>query len=272
MARQGYWAPSPREIEAAAEEANRVREPSVARALDSAGERPCDQAPGQRLDGRRRRATGGKTGLSLAWEPAGATRRPARRAPGRRVPAGAAAQRRSPRSPALPRHRARASRRRPPLRVAVAPGDGRRSVSSRSRRMASCSTTGLPGRSPDFANQPVALSTARAFRLGTFQEWQALQAEADPAAVGDLAVPPHRPRGRRPSTATRRRRADHRGARAEPRGQGTDGVATARRSRTGACGSSCPWAASARARTCCESARSVGEQTSEQVNAFQIVQ
>jgi VWFA-related protein len=177
MARQGYWAPSPREVEAAAELANRTREPGVARALDSADNARATKRVASVWLGTSK-GTDGKTRVNLAWEPSESTRGQAIASlDAEFLPAaGGAALAKVPAMPAtIPGKPAKAA-----APVLLPPG------LMKVRFVAKAPEGGVIDdwtdqiTIEDLARAPVALATPRVFRARSFLEWKALQAEPDP--------------------------------------------------------------------------------------------
>jgi hypothetical protein len=177
MARQGYWAPSPREVEAAAELANRVREPGVALALDTAENTRATKRVASVWLGMSK-GTGGKTAVNLAWEPSESTR-------GQAVgsldaeflpPDGGAALARLPATPAtVPGKPAPAA-----APVLLVPGAVKVRFIAKSPEGGIIDDWIDQAAITDFVAAPVALSTARVFRARSFLEWKAIQSAVDP--------------------------------------------------------------------------------------------
>ncbi len=177
MARQGYWAPSPREVEAAAELANRPRAPGIARALDSAENARATKRVASVWMGTSKGADG-KTRVNLAWEPADSTRGEAVASlDAEFLPAGGgAALAKIPAMPAtIPGKPAKAA---PP--VLLAPGTVKVRFIAKSPEGGTVDDWTDQVVIEDFSTAPVALSAAKVFRARSFIEWKALQSEPDP--------------------------------------------------------------------------------------------
>lgn len=180
LARQGYWAPSTKEIEAAAAAAADVREPSVARALDSATNARATRRLAHVWMGITGEA-GGKTGLTIAWEPLESSGD---------QPIGALSAEVFPAEgdtalasvvdlpPTVPGQFARVSQ-----AILLEPGDIRVRFVAKSPGGVVLDDWNETGAVPAFTGQPVTLSTPRASKARTFAEWKVLQSEADPQPI-----------------------------------------------------------------------------------------
>lgn len=177
LARQGYWAPSAKEMEAAAEAASRTREPAVAQALDRAA---ITQATRRRalVWAGRTRMDGGKTGLTIAWEPLE-----------ERTPFTLDAEIQSADGktqlavltdikPTVPGSFARVA-----STVALVPGEVRIRFVARSPSGGVLDDWNEAVSLPAFDTFVVSLSTPQAAKARTFMEWKALQSAGLPQPV-----------------------------------------------------------------------------------------
>jgi hypothetical protein len=180
LARQGYWAPSAKEIAAAAEAAVDTREPSVARALDSATNARATKRLAHVWMGITHGAAG-KTGLTIAWEPLESSadgRLDALSAevfPAAGETALAAA---ADLPPTVPGQFAPVS-----TPILLEPGDVRVRFVAKSPGGVILDDWNETLSIPAFDGQPVTLSTPRASKARTFAEWKALQSETDPQPI-----------------------------------------------------------------------------------------
>jgi VWFA-related protein len=180
LARQGYWAPSTKEIEAAAAAAADVREPSVARALDSATNARATRRLAHVWMGITGEADG-KTGLTIAWEPLESSgdqpigALSAEVFPAEDETALAAA---ADLPPTVPGQFAPVSR-----PILLEPGDVRVRFVATSPGGVVLDDWNETLSVPAFKGQPVTLSTPRASKARTFAEWKMLQSEADPQPI-----------------------------------------------------------------------------------------
>ena len=175
LARQGYFAPSSKELAAAAEASSRVREPLIVSALDvlarqEPGKRPIDAWVGLS------RGSGERTNVEVVWDQAEpppptpvasvevavvpASGDPA---PGQVLPATAAGK---PRTAAV-------------FDVPPGPFSIRFTARAADRYEVDAWTLGLSA--PDWGRETLALSTPRFYRARSLPEWRAIQASPSPA-------------------------------------------------------------------------------------------
>jgi VWFA-related protein len=180
LARQGYWAPSTKEMEAAAAAAADVREPSVARALDSATNARATKRLAHVWMGINHGAAG-KTALTIAWEPLessadgrlGGLSAEVFPAAGETALAAVADL-----PPTVPGRFAPVS-----TPILLEPGDVRVRFVAKSPGGVILDDWNETVSIPAFDGQPVTLSTPQASKARTFAEWKALQSEADPQPI-----------------------------------------------------------------------------------------
>ena len=176
LARQGYFAPSAKELAAAAEASARTLEPRVAGALDvlaqrQPGKRPADVWVGMS------KGVEGRTKVVVAWEPAD----PA--APGRvarvDVTVGTA-----PGVEVVPLRTPAAPGTNKPSRVAaafeVAPGPLSLKYTARDQDESTLDSWSQPITAPDWDTAPLAMATPRFFLAQSIQELRAIRASPDP--------------------------------------------------------------------------------------------
>jgi VWFA-related protein len=176
LAREGYWAPSRRELTAAAEAANRPQVPGVANAMKTMA-RLEPRGAVQAWFGLSR-APDGRTEATLTWEPAfGAQAPKADRLELEVVPAGA----RTPTGPSLvvPAP-APGQRNRPRGSLVLPPGDVLLRFTARSIDGAAVDRWEQPMAVPDLSSPTLALATPRFFVAASLPELRELQATADP--------------------------------------------------------------------------------------------
>lgn len=176
LARQGYWAPSRKEIEAAAVAAHKPETPGVSGAMRTLA-RLEPRGPVQSWVGFSRNAQG-ETVATLTWEPSGVARdRPASAVEVEVVPGGANVASMPPHLLPAPTPTAPA---RPRDSFVVPPG-------AMLLRFVARDDSGRPidrweqqVNVPDLRTPPVSLATARFYRAASLVEVRALQAGADP--------------------------------------------------------------------------------------------
>jgi VWFA-related protein len=176
LARQGYWAPSSREIEAAAEAASRVLEPKVAQALDTAAT-TSPRRRGATVWIGQSRAADGRTAVEVAWEPSSSANRETIAALDVTVLTDAGGE------PVLSIQAV------PPTtigtvehataRVMLEPGPHKIRFLAKSSTGEVVDDWTQPLPILDFRSVPVSVSTPRFFVARTLMEWRALQAEPD---------------------------------------------------------------------------------------------
>jgi VWFA-related protein len=181
LARQGYWSPDPREVEAAREAAARTPEPSVAKALENAAtmeptKRPVDLWLGWS------KAEGSQAQLRVTWDPA-------ENVSGALLGARAIevevldAQRMKPVAPmqsiAASGSTASAALRQGAVFV-LTPGAAGLKVTVRGDEGGVLDSWTQPLTVPDFSRVPVALSSIRFYRARTAADLRTLRAAADP--------------------------------------------------------------------------------------------
>jgi VWFA-related protein len=180
LARQGYWAPSARETEAAAAAANPVREPGVTRALDTLKlaeptKRKASIWTGWTL------GDDGRTRLTMAWDPADPERVPAVATLDVEVlPVGGGAPIMPVRTvhPTVPGTVVRVSE-----LTSLTPGNVVLHLVARAADGVVEDDWLQPLTVPDLATPAIALSTPRAYRAPSLPAWRALRAEPEPQPV-----------------------------------------------------------------------------------------
>ena len=177
LARQGYWAPSRKELDAAAEAASRPQVPGVASAMRTMA-RLEPRGAVQAWVGLARNAQG-RTEATVTWEPAvGAQAPPVDRLELEVVPAGA----RTPSGPPLvvPAPGSGTSGR-PRGSLVLPPGDVLLRFIARSVDGAAVDRWEQPISVPDLSSQAIALATPRLYVAASMQQLRELQANPDPA-------------------------------------------------------------------------------------------
>jgi VWFA-related protein len=181
LARQGYFAPSAKELEKAADASARTLEPAVAGALDALaqrqpGKRPVDVWVGMA------KASDGRTKVTVAWEPVDAA-----------VPSRAArldvTVTTAPGTAMVPLPSPAAAAGAKPSRVAavfeVPPGPFSMRYAVREADQSTLDAWSQSLTAPDWSAAPLAISTPRFFLAQSIQELRAIRAAADapPTAV-----------------------------------------------------------------------------------------
>ena len=176
LARQGYFAPSAKELAAAAEASAKTLEPRVAGALDALaqrqpGKRPVDVWVGMSRGGE------GRTKVVVAWEPVESA------SSGRAAGLGVAATT-APAVEVVPvRSPAAAGTGKPSLVAAafeVAPGPFSLKYTARAEDQSTMDTWSQALMAPDWNAAPLAMSTPRFFLARSIQELRAIRASPDP--------------------------------------------------------------------------------------------
>jgi VWFA-related protein len=177
LARQGYWAPSSREIEAAAAVANRVLEPKVAQALDTAATTAPTRRDATVWVGQSR-AADGRTAIEVAWEPSNSGSRGTIGALDVTVLADAGDDPilSIPAVPPTTVGKVEKAAERFPLE----PGPHKIRFLAKSPTGEVVDDWTQPLAVLDFRSAPVSVSTPRFFVARTLMEWRALQAESAP--------------------------------------------------------------------------------------------
>jgi len=177
LARQGYFAPSSKELAAAAEASAKTIERPVAGALDTLarqrpGKRPVDVWAGLS------KGAEGRTRVTLSWDPiepapmgevAGVDVEVVSAAPGVAI---------APRTIAAP---AAGKSARTAAAFEVAPGQFTLRFTARADDRSVVDTWTQTLAAPDWTSAAIAMSTPRFYRAQSLQEFRALQAAADPA-------------------------------------------------------------------------------------------
>lgn len=175
LAREGYWAPSRKDLAAASEIANRPQVPGVRSAM-SAMARLEPRGAVQAWFGLSR-AADGRTQATLTWEPAlGAPATAVDRLELEIVPAGS----RVPAGPPLAVPAAARQQPRPRGTVILPPGEVLLRFTARSIDGVAVDRWETPAVIPDLSAPPVALATPRYFVASSLPELRELQAAADP--------------------------------------------------------------------------------------------
>jgi VWFA-related protein len=176
LARQGYWAPSRKELDAMVEAANRPQVPGVATAMRTMA-RLEPRGAVQAWVGFSRNAQGG-TQATVTWEPAVAAQAAqVDRLELEVVPAGARAPSGPPLALAAPSPGKPA---RPRESRVLPPGDVLLRFTARSVDGAAVDRWEQPLSVPDFSSPVVALATPKIFVAASLQELRELQANTDP--------------------------------------------------------------------------------------------
>ena len=176
LARQGYFAPSAKELAAAAEASARTLEPRVAGALDVLAQRQPGKRPVDVWVGLSKGAEG-RTRVVVAWDPSDPAA--AGRVDGLDITVATAPDvevvpQSPPAAPGLGR----------PARIAaafeVAPGPFTLKYTARAQDQSTMDTWSQSLDAPDWNTAPLALSTPRFFLAQSIQELRALRASANP--------------------------------------------------------------------------------------------
>jgi VWFA-related protein len=176
LAREGYWAPSRRELTAAAEAANRPQVPGVATAMKTMA-RLEPRGAVQAWFGLSRMPEGG-TQATVTWEPAIGTQTPQTdRLELEIVPAGARVPRGQPLVVPAP---APGQRNRPRGSLVLPPGEVLLRFTARSVDGAAVDRWEQPVVIPDLSAPTLALATPKFFVAASLPELRELQATADP--------------------------------------------------------------------------------------------
>jgi VWFA-related protein len=177
LARQGYWAPSRKELDAAIEAANRPQVPGVASAMKTMA-RLEPRGAVQAWVGLARNAQG-RTEATVTWEPAvGSQQPPVDRLELEVVPAGA----RTPTGPPLVLAAPGPGKSgRPRESLVLPPGDVLLRFTARSVDGAAIDRWEQPVIVPDLSSAAIALATPRFYVAASVQELRELQASPDPA-------------------------------------------------------------------------------------------
>jgi VWFA-related protein len=176
LARQGYFAPSAKELAVAAEASARTLEPGVAGALGTLAQRQPGNRPVDVWVGMSKGAEG-RTKVVVAWEPV----EPASsgRVAGLEVTVTTA-----PGVPVVPLPSPAAAGTGKPSRVAavfeVAPGPFSMKYSARDADASTLDAWSQSLAAPDWSASPLAISTPRFFLAQSIQELRAIRAAADP--------------------------------------------------------------------------------------------
>jgi len=176
LARQGYFAPSAKELAAAAEASAKTLEPRVAGALDALaqrqpGKRPVDVWVGMS------RGEEGRTKVVVAWEPVESASSGRVAGLGVTVATAPAVEVVPVRSPAA------AGTGKPSLVAAafeVAPGPFSLKYTARAEDQSTMDTWSQALMAPDWNAAPLAMSTPRFFLAQSIQELRAIRASPDP--------------------------------------------------------------------------------------------
>ena len=176
LARQGYFAPSSKELEAAAVASAKTLEPRVAGALDTLAQRQPGKRPVDVWVGMSKGAEG-RTKVVVAWDPADPV------APGR-VGGVDVAVMTAPAVPAVPLSTPAALGTGTPARVAaafeVAPGPFSLKYTARAGDQSTIDTWTQSLTAPDWEASALAISTPRFFLAQSLPELRAIRASPDP--------------------------------------------------------------------------------------------
>jgi VWFA-related protein len=176
LARQGYFAPSTKELAAAAEASAKTLEPGVAGALGTLAQRQPGKRPVDVWVGMSRGAEG-RTKVMVAWEPA-------EPASSGRVAGLEVTVMTAPSVQVVPLPSPAAAGGGKPSRVAavfeVAPGPFSMKYTARDADQSTLDAWTQPLTAPDWSAAPLAISTPRFFLAQSIQELRAIRASSDP--------------------------------------------------------------------------------------------
>jgi VWFA-related protein len=176
LARQGYFAPSAKELAAAAEASAKTLEPRVAGALDALAQRQPGKRPADVWVGMSR-GEEGRTKVVVAWEPVESASSGRVAGLGVTVATAPAVEVVPVRSPAA------AGTGKPSLVAAafeVAPGPFSLKYTARAEDQSTMDTWSQALMAPDWNAAPLAMSTPRFFLARSIQELRAIRASPDP--------------------------------------------------------------------------------------------